>query len=181
MDGAARFADPMARQVHAEIASVAEQHVTQYESLLDPRQSVLERWLLHEAAEVWLYHGCAQQETNPRLREIWTRFCDYELGHLHGVAERLRQDERREPAEILPQQLPEPLAHASQRDFVRKVLQQETDLRASGTEFVGTGRESAASMEYRAWVNANGSPTDALALGYRWQPGTELARKIVGL
>ena len=34
------FADPLARQLYAEIASIEEQHVTHYESLLDPEQSL---------------------------------------------------------------------------------------------------------------------------------------------
>src|SRR3954468_8776180 len=52
------FADPVARQLYAEIASIEEQHVTQYESLLDPTQSLLENWLLHEAMEVYNYYSC---------------------------------------------------------------------------------------------------------------------------
>ena len=31
---ALRFADPLARQLYAEIASIEEQHVTQYESII---------------------------------------------------------------------------------------------------------------------------------------------------
>ena len=33
------FSDPIARQLYAEIASVEEQHVTQYESMLDPSET----------------------------------------------------------------------------------------------------------------------------------------------
>ena len=43
------FADPLARQLYAEIASIEEQHVTQYESIIDPSETWLEKWLLHEA------------------------------------------------------------------------------------------------------------------------------------
>src|SRR5690606_28581888 len=73
------FADPTARQLYAEIASIEEQHVTQYESIIDPDESWLEKWLLHEANEVWCYWSCAQYEDDPRIRQIWERFCDYEL------------------------------------------------------------------------------------------------------
>jgi len=34
------FADPAARQLYAEIASIEEQHVTQYESIIDPTESL---------------------------------------------------------------------------------------------------------------------------------------------
>ena len=43
------FADPVARQLYAEIASIEEQHVTQYESIIDPEETWLEKWVLHEA------------------------------------------------------------------------------------------------------------------------------------
>jgi hypothetical protein len=37
------FADPLARQLYAEIPSIEEQHVTQYESIIDPDESWLEK------------------------------------------------------------------------------------------------------------------------------------------
>src|SRR5688500_16878479 len=60
------FADPVARQLYAEIASIEEQHVTQYESIIDPRETWLEKWLLHEANEVYNYWSCVEFERNPR-------------------------------------------------------------------------------------------------------------------
>src|SRR5688572_1090365 len=53
------YADPVARQLYAEIASIEEQHVTQYESIIDPDETWLEKWLMHEACEVWNYYGAA--------------------------------------------------------------------------------------------------------------------------
>ncbi|WP_233602135.1 hypothetical protein [Corallococcus sp. CA047B] len=88
------FADPVARQLYAEIASIEEQHVTQYGSLCDPDESMLEKWLLHEAAEVYNYYSCLAYETNPHVKAVWQRFVDYELGHLHYVMELFKQMER---------------------------------------------------------------------------------------
>jgi rubrerythrin len=170
------FADPLARQLYAEIASIEEQHVTQYESLLDPEQSFLEQWLLHEAMEVYNYFSCAKQESNPRIKGIWERMLDYEQGHLHAVAELFKQQTRRDPLEVLPEQLPEPLPYQSQREFVRSVLIREVDLRARDTEYVAVDQESAATRSYREHVNSNGSPSDSVAAAYHWQPGTELSR-----
>jgi rubrerythrin len=171
------YADPVARQLYAEIAHIEEQHVTQYESIIDPSETWLEKWLLHEAAEVYNYHSCAAQEPNERIRAIWERFLDYELGHLNYVAELFKQHEKRDPMEILPDVLPEPIAYSSQRAFVRKVLAQEVDLRAKGKDFVAKGDEGKASREYRAQLNSEGSPSETVAAGYRWTPGTELQRK----
>ncbi|WP_292937516.1 hypothetical protein [Noviherbaspirillum sp.] len=172
------FSDPVARQLYAEIASIEEQHVTQYGSLIDPQESVLEQWLLHEATEVYNYYSCVEQETNPRVKAIWERFLDYELGHFHHVAELFKQHEKRDPAELFPTALPEPIQFASQRDFVRQVLAQEVDLRAKGTQFVDKSQESQASIDYRTHINSDGSPSEIVAGGYIWSPGTELNRKV---
>jgi hypothetical protein len=79
--------------------------------------------------------------------------------------------------EILPEKLPEPITVASQREFVRKVLAAEVDLRAKGSDFVPKAQESQASRAYRDQLNAEGSPSDTVAAGYQWTPGTELQRK----
>ena len=175
------FADPVARQLYAEIASIEEQHVTQYESIIDPDESLLEKWLLHEATEVYNYYNCLQQESNPRVKEIWERFLAYELGHLHYVMDIFKSVEKRDPAEILPLEMPEPIKFSSQRDYVRKVLAAEVNIRAAGTSFVPKEQESQASLEYRARINTAGSPSETVAAGYKWGPGTEAAKRAMAV
>lgn len=170
------FSDPMARLLYAEIASIEEQHTTQYESIIDPSEGWLEKWVLHEATEVYNYHGCAEQETNPRLKALWERFLDYELGQLHLAIEHFQRLDGRDIAEILPNELPDPIPIESQREFVRKVLADEVDLRADGTQFVDKSQEPQRSIDYREQLNSAGSPTEQVADGYRWRPGTELKR-----
>ena len=92
------FSDPVARLLYAEIASVEEQDITRYESVIDPEAT----WLLHEANEVYNYCGCATQDTNPRIKAISEGILDYELGHLHGARQTFRRLENRDPFEILP-------------------------------------------------------------------------------
>lgn len=169
------FSDPMARLLYAEIASIEEQHVTQYESIIDPNETWLEKWVLHEANEVYNYHACATQEDNPRIKALWERFLDYELGHLQVAIEHFQRIEKRDVAEILPAVLPDPIPIASQREFVRKVLADEVDLRAFGPKFVAKDEEPHRSLAYRAHVNSAGSPSTQVAAGYRWRPGTELS------
>jgi len=171
------FSDPVARALYAEIASIEEQHVTQYGSIIDPNETWLEKWLISEANEVYTYYSCVQAEKNPRIKAIWERFLDYELGHLNFVSELFKKYEKRDPEEILPDRLPDPIAFESQREFVRKVLSQEIDLRAKGTQYVSKDQDSEESQKYRDHMNSSGSPTDAIGENYRWHPGTELARK----
>jgi hypothetical protein len=171
------FADPLARQLYAEIASIEEQHVTQYESLLDPGETMLEKWLLHEAAEIYNYYSCSQYETNPRIKEIWERFVNYELGHFHFVMDLFQKTEKGDAAEIVPMSLPEPIEYIKHREFVRRVLSNEVDLRAQGTQFIHKDQEksNSPSVQYRNQLNSKGSPSDTIAAGYRWRPGGELA------
>jgi hypothetical protein len=174
------FADPVARQLYAEIASIEEQHVTQYGSLMDPDESALEKWLLHEAMEVYTYYSCLQYEGNPRVKEVWQRFVDYELGHLHFVMELFQRLEGRDPAEVLPATLPDLVEFKSHREFVRRVLNQEVDLRADGTDFVDKGelQPGHRSIVYRDQLNSEGSPSEISSAGYQWTPGTELAARV---
>jgi hypothetical protein len=172
------FADPVARSLYAEIAAVEAQHTQYYGSLIDPEMTLLEQWLLHEANEVYNYHNCVEQETNPRIKQIWERFLDYELGHLHLVRELFKKHEQRDPAEILDGSLPRPIQFQSQRAFVREVLANEVDMQLEGTQFIPADKLGKASREYREQLNSAGSPSESVAAGYQWAPGGEVAAKV---
>ena len=172
------FADPVARMLYAEIASIEEQHVTQYESLVDPTETWLEKWLMHEATEVYAYWSCMQQEPNRRLKSIWERFLGYELGQMHYVMDLMRQIEKRDPQLLLPATLPEPIQFASQREFVRKTLGAEVNMRAAGTQFVA--KDPATSIAYRTKLLSGGTPASEIITNqYQFTPGTELERTSV--
>lgn len=166
------FADPLARQLYAEIASIEEQHVTQYESIIDPSETWLEKWLIHEATEVYNYYGCVESEKNSKVKAIWERFLDYELGHLRYVADLFENIERRDASEVLSSKLPAPIEYVSHREFVRETLRNEVHLRAKGEAFVMADQEGEASLQQRLQLNSEGSPSEQVAAGYVWAPGT---------
>jgi rubrerythrin len=174
------FSDPVARQLYAEIASIEEQHVTQYESIIDPRETWLEKWLLHEAGEVYNYWSCVEYEENTRVKKIWERFLDYELGHLQLVRKLFEDVERRDAEEVLSGKIAEPIRYESQRDFVRKVLKNEVDLRATGPDIVHKDElpPNGPSERYAKQMNGDGSPSQIVAAGWTWSPGTELAARL---
>jgi hypothetical protein len=176
------FADPTARLLYAEIASIEEQHVTQYESLIDPRESALEKWLLHEAAEAYNYWSCLEFEDDPRIRAIWERMLDYELGHVQAVAQLYEDYERRDAQEVLDQRIRRPIRYASHREFVRNVLRAEVNLGADGTRLIDRTRdhEPERTRRYRAEINAAVQPSNAVSAGWVWQPGGELAARDTG-
>jgi hypothetical protein len=72
----------------------------------------------------------------------------------------------------MPAALPDPIEYRSQRQFVRETLR-EVPYRAVGTE-IGELEDSKATRAYRKQVNAEGSPSEAVAAGWAWQPGGEL-------
>jgi hypothetical protein len=172
------FADPVARELYAEIASIEEQHVTQYESLIDPTQTLLETWLLHEATEVFNYYACFESESNRRIKAIWERFLSYELGQLHFVRLLFERMERRDPFAVIPASIPKPVIYESHREFVRTVLRNETNLTAAGSEIVSQEPAYSKSKAYRDAFLKHGSPSDRVASGYVWTPGTEVVTKV---
>ncbi|MCC2643378.1 MAG: uncharacterized protein K0S45_3791, partial [Nitrospira sp.] len=95
------------------------------------------------------------------------------------VMDLFKKIEQRDPAEVVPRTLPEPFAYKSQREFVRKVLREEVHFRANGKEIVSQkNKEPERSLQYRQQMNSEGSPTETVAAGYQWAPGTELSRKM---
>jgi hypothetical protein len=171
------FTDPLARQLYAEIASVESQHITHYGSMINPDESPLEKMLLQEATEVWNYAACVEQETNPRLKALWQRFLDYELGHLQVAIEAFQQHEGRDAAELLGDgKLPPGIAFESHREYVRQVIEEESQMRKDGTQFVDEKDEGESSLRYRDQMNSEGSPSETVSATYHWTAGTELRR-----
>jgi hypothetical protein len=137
MNHGADYMEPIARGLYSEIAMIEEQHVTHYESLLDPLDTWLRMWVFHEYNEVYLYWSMMQQESDPRIRRIWETHLDMELGQLYEACQFLQRFEGVDPREILPMSLPEvPLTFQENKDYVRQVLATQLDLRTDGTEYV---------------------------------------------
>jgi hypothetical protein len=170
------FADPVARALYAEIASVEAQHIVHYGSMLNPDETALEKLLLSQVNEAWTYMACAQQETNPRMKAMWERMLDYELGHVQVCMRLMQELEGRDPAELLGDgSLPQGIRFESQREFIRATLA-EVPQRKDGTQFVAEDDEAVSSLAYRNHMNSQGSPNQTASAGYQWTPGTELNR-----
>ena len=83
--------DQIGRGLYQEIGMIEEQHVTQYESLLDPETPWIENALLHEYNECWLYWSFMEQETDRKIKPIWELHLNQEITHLQAVAEIARK------------------------------------------------------------------------------------------
>jgi hypothetical protein len=125
-----RYMEPIARGLYQEIGMIEEQHVTQYESLLDPAQSWFEMWVMHEYMEVYLYWSFSQQETDPRIKALWDLHLGMELEQLRVACDFMRRYDGREPGEMLPPSLGDPLMFEPNKEYVRSVLATQVDLTA---------------------------------------------------
>ncbi len=113
----------IARKLYMEIALVEEEHVTQYESLMNPNATWLEMLLWHEYCECYLYWSCYKTETDPYVKGIWERYLDFEIAHLHKAADLLKKYEGKEVEEVIKElDFPAPLSLHENIDYVRKIL-----------------------------------------------------------
>jgi hypothetical protein len=126
----------VARGVYLEIAMIEEQHVTQYESLLDPLESWFQRELYHHYNECYLYWSFMSDEVDPRIRKLWELHLAMEIEHVRVAGELLKRYEGIDPQDILPKELPKPIRFHQNKHYIRQLLATQIDLTAHGTEFV---------------------------------------------
>ena len=123
------YANHILRETYAEIKDVEEEHVTMYESLIDPTETMWEKFLIHEFTEVCNYYTCVEDETDEKIKKVWELFLDIELGHLQVAANLFKKFEKRDPEEIIGNEIVIPCRFKSQKTYVQKVLEKEVDKR----------------------------------------------------
>ena len=135
-----------------------------YESLIDPTESLYEKLLLHEFTEVCNYYTCVEDEVDERLKKIWEFMLDVEIGHLHIAADLFKKYEKRDPEEVIGEDIIIPCRFTSQKEYVTKILTNEVGKR------LGTDKDYAMKEQLPAdWVsfdiqrkaNELGSPTES--------------------
>lgn len=151
----------ISRRLYEEIALVEEEHVTQYESLMDSSASWLEMLLWHEYCECYLYWSCCLTETDPYVKALWEENLDIEIGHLLKATELLKKYENKDWQEVIADgKFPEPISLHENINYVRDVL---------GTTVQFTGH-------LEEYVNVNELPNDANFFQYQniVNPTTEI-------
>ena len=167
------------RRTYAEICDVEEEHVTMYESLIDPTESMFEKLLLHEFTEVCNYYNCYKDETNPRIKQIWEEFTQMELGHLQIAAELFKEHERREPEEVIGEKIVLPCHFESQKDYVTDILTNEIDKRLDGSFEMSYSNledlpEDWVSYEVQREVGKDGAPTEQVIQNIKTSLGRDI-------
>lgn len=175
------FKEQLGRGLYQEIAMIEEQHVTQYESLLDPTTSWIENALLHEYNECWLYWSFMEQEKDAKIKPIWELHLNMELTHLQTVAEIARKMGV-EPEQLVPASLPKPLEFKSQIDYVRGILAEQVTWNACETQ-IGPPEKLPENSRYKATqdlLNAKGAPSEEVINMNRSKSGKEYRCELKG-
>ena len=157
------YANDDLRRMYGEICDVEEEHVTMYESLIDPNETPLEKLLLHEFVEVCTYYNCYKDEQDDKLKQIWEEFLAFELGHLQIAADLLKKHEKRDPEEIIGDKIILPCHFESQKEYVTNILENEVDKRLDGEKGYTTIEKLPndwASYRIQDIENGEGAPTE---------------------
>jgi hypothetical protein len=145
-----QYMEPIARQLYQEISLIEQEHVTHYESLLDPGENWWERLVTHEYTECWLYYSFMQQESDPRVKAVWELHLQMELAHLRQACDLLRRFDGREPEQVVGDKgLPEPLTFEPNKEYLRHLLATQIDLTTLGAGYVREAHERFEAMQER--------------------------------
>ena len=144
--------DDISRKLYEEIALVEEEHVTQYESLMDSSATWLETLLWHEYCECYLYWSCYMTETDSYIKRLWCENLEMEIGHLHNANALLEKYENKTWQQIIPDAtFPAPLSLHENIEYVREIL--------------GTTVQFTANLE--DYINVDDLPVDSKFFNYQ--------------
>ncbi|QZH74211.1 MAG: hypothetical protein JY451_10945 [Erythrobacter sp.] len=168
--------NPLARALYLEIAQIEEEHVTHYESILDPTLGWLTNLVLHEYNECWLYWSCMVTEDDNRIRALWELHLNMEIEHLRLACEMLKEIDGIDPESFLPESgMPDPLKFEPNKEYVRKVLEDTIAWTSYDAQFVPVGELPPGHryFDYQQKVNAGGVPTEQVIERMRAENGHE--------
>lgn len=135
------YTSDLGRELYAEIGMIEEQHVSQYESLMDVNATWCECWLNHEYTECYLYYSCFQNETDPFIKKVWEQHLIAEISHLHTAAEVLKEVEKKEWQQVIPVgEFPELLLFSPQKEYIRDVLKNTVTQTAAKEDYIEVDR-----------------------------------------
>jgi rubrerythrin len=129
------YEDRLARMLYTEIAEIEQQHVTHYENLGDPAETMLEKLAMMQLCEAYNYFSCAQTESDGELKRLWERLAEEEMGHVMVCATLLEQVEGRDLRELLRTDRVEPLiVFKPNKEYVNAILDEQVDWQANGRD-----------------------------------------------
>lgn len=158
MNVATLATDDLSRKLYEEIGLVEEEHVTQYEDLMDPNGSWLEMNLWHEYNECYLYWSCMMTETDKRIKKLWEQNLQMEIAHLHKAAELLQKYEGKHWQEVIPDgEFPAPISLHENIAYVRDIIGNTAQFTSVMEEYqsVNDLPKNAAFFKHQQVLNSN--------------------------
>ncbi|PZG18287.1 hypothetical protein [Nonomuraea aridisoli] len=166
------YMEPIARQLYQEIGLVEEEHVTHYESLVDPGESWWEMLLNHEYNECYLYHSFMETESDPKVKNIWELHLNMELEHLRLAAELFKKHDGRDPEQVLAPELPAPVTFEPNKGYIRELIATQIDYTTLGTGYVQEAHERFEKMQ-EAIMGGEKAPSERIIDENRERSGRE--------
>jgi hypothetical protein len=142
-----QYMEPIARQLYQEIGLIEEEHVTHYESLVDPGETWWEQLVNHEYNECYLYYSFMEQEPDPKVKSIWELHLNMELEHLRIATDLMRRHDGRDPSEVVAPELPNVLTFEPNKAYLRELLATQMDLTTLGAGYVREAHERFEEMQ----------------------------------
>ncbi len=174
-----QYMEPIARQLYQEIGLIEQEHVTHYESLIDPGETWWEMLVNHEYNECYMYYSFMRQESDPTVRQIWELHLNMELAHLQTACDLMRRYEGREPREMLPAELPEPVKFEPNREYLRHLLATQLDLTTLGAGYVRDAHERFQRMQQQIHAGEQ-PPSERVIEMHREEFGHEYRIEVEG-
>ncbi|MET7905049.1 hypothetical protein ABZS86_27730 [Streptomyces sp. NPDC005355] len=167
-----QYMEPIARQLYQEIGLIEEEHVTHYESLVDPGETWWEQLVNHEYNECYLYYSFMEQEPDPKVKAVWELHLNMELEHLRIACDLMRRNDGREPEEVIARELPSVLTFEPNKQYVRELLDTQMDLTTLGTGYVREAHERFEAMQAQL-NNGDQPPSERVMKQHREMFGRE--------
>ncbi|MFC0113191.1 hypothetical protein [Kibdelosporangium aridum] len=172
-----QYMEPIARQLYQEIGLIEEEHVTHYESLVDPGETWWERLVNHEYNECYLYYSFMQTESDPRVKAIWELHLNMELAHLQAACDLMRVNDGREPEEVVAPELPVPVTFEPNKQYLRELLDTQIDLTTLGAGYVRDAHERFERMQETV-MGGEQPPSDAVIDMHTEKFGTDYRHEL---
>ena len=123
MNMAQMYNNDLGRRLFMEIGMIEEQHVSQYESLKDPKPNWYECWVMHEYTECYLYYSMYEQEEDEYIKGIWFEHFEMEVAHLKLAIEYLRKNTNKDILDLFnKEEFPELLIFGENKEYIRQVI-----------------------------------------------------------
>ncbi|MCK2217037.1 hypothetical protein MF672_025065 [Actinomadura sp. ATCC 31491] len=166
------YMEPIARRLYQEIGLIEEEHVTHYESLVDPGESWWEMLLNHEYNECYLYHSFMETESDPKVKNIWELHLNMELEHLRLAAELFKKHDGRDPEQVCAPELPQPVTFEPNKAYLRELIATQIDYTTLGTGYVQEAHERFERMQ-ETIMGGEAPPSDQVIEENRSKSGEE--------